>query len=94
MFADAKECLLLKEEIKIFFRSKTWAKAWQKRSKVNIVDGHIIFLRHLDIITAPDYIPTTEHILNARLRTTCVVKEEYYIDDLKFDIYDAGDKRV
>jgi len=93
MFMDAEECVSLKEEIKIFYNSKTWTVAWLKRSEVNIVDGHEMFLQNLDIISAPDYIPTNEHILNARLRTTSVLKEEYIIDGVTFEVYDAGGQR-
>jgi len=93
MFGDAEECVLLKEEIKILFRSETWTAAWLKRSTVNIVDGHNLFVQQIDEITAPDYVPTVDHVLNARLRTTAVMKEEYKIDDLVFEIYDAGGQR-
>jgi len=93
MFVDAEQCVSLMEEIQILFFSEAWTAAWLKRSTVNIVDGHKLFVQQINEISAPDYVPTMEHILNARLRTTAVMKEEYKIDDLVFEIYDAGGQR-
>jgi len=44
-------------------------------------------------IAAPDYVPTAQHIVNARIRTTFAVKEEYDIDGKRFEIYDVGGQR-
>jgi len=91
--ADAAIPVNLKEEIQTLFQSKTWESVWADRSTVNAHDGHKLFIDELDVIAAPDYVPTAQHIVNARIRTTYAVKEEYDIGGKRFEIYDVGGQR-
>jgi len=90
---DATLSVDLKEEIQTLFSSKTWETVWAERSTVNAIDSHMLFINELDAISKPNYTPTTQHILNARVRTTNAVKEEYDIDGQRFEIYDVGGQR-
>jgi len=90
---DAMVPVTLKEEIKLIFQSKTWESVWAQRDTVNAIDSHKLFIDELDAIAADDYTPTQQHIVNARIRTTCAVKEEYDITGKRFEIYDVGGQR-
>jgi len=90
---DATISVDFKTEIQTIFNSKTWETVWAKRSTVNAIDAHRLFIKDLDMISKPNYVPTTQHILNARVRTTSAVKEEYDIDGQRFEIYDVGGQR-
>jgi len=93
MAAHAGIPVTLKEEIQTLFRSTTWESVWAQRSTVNAIDAHRLFIDELDAIAAPGYVPTAQHIVNARIRTTDPTKEEYDIDGRRFEIYDVGGQR-
>jgi len=91
--AHATVPVRLKDEIKIIFRSTTWESVWAHRSTVNAIDAHRLFIDELDAIAAPGYVPTVQHILRARIRTTNPTKEEFDIGGRRFEIYDVGGQR-
>ena len=68
-------------------------QVWAKRAAVNVVDSHKEFLNDIPRIASPDYKPTTQDVLIARVRTTQVAKERYRIDGIDFEMYDVGGQR-
>jgi len=68
-------------------------QVWAKRSAVNVVDSHKMFLEQIPRIASPDYKPSTQDVLAARIRTTGIVVENYRIDDTDFVMYDVGGQR-
>ena len=66
---------------------------WQRRSMVNIIDGHKQFLDSLDRIASKSFKPNQQEVLLARVKTTQVVMERYTIDDIDFEMYDVGGQR-
>eukprot|EP00984_Skeletonema_dohrnii_P018617 scaffold8726_cov84-Skeletonema_dohrnii-CCMP3373.AAC.2 len=90
---DANHFLAHHESIRIFSQSKTMKQVWAKRAAVNVVDSHKEFLNDIPRIASPNYKPTTQDVLIARVRTTQVVKERYRIDGIDFEMYDVGGQR-
>jgi len=90
---DAKHFLAHHESIRILCQSKTMKQVWAKRATVNVVDSHKEFLNDIPRIASPDYKPTTQDVLIARVRTTQVVMERYRIDGIDFEMYDVGGQR-
>ena len=68
-------------------------QVWAKRSAVNIIDSHKEYLNDISRIASPDYKPTTQDVLIARVRTTQVVMEKCRIDGIDFEMYDVGGQR-
>ena len=68
-------------------------RVWAKRSAVNIIDSHKDYLNDISRIASPDYRPSTQDVLIARVRTTQVVMEKYRIDNIDFEMYDVGGQR-
>ena len=66
---------------------------WQQRAQVNIIDGHKEYLQDVARIASPSFKPTTQDVLNARVKTTQVVMERYRIDGIDFEMYDVGGQR-
>ena len=66
---------------------------WAQRASVNVNDSHKDYLRDLTRIASPDYRPSTQDILLARIRTTQVTMERYNIDGIDFEMYDVGGQR-
>ncbi|KAL3806444.1 hypothetical protein ACHAXA_011795 [Cyclostephanos tholiformis] len=59
-------------------------------------DGYLIIGEYLDDVSriaSPDYKPTVQDVLIARVRTTQVVMEKYRIDGIDFEVYDVGGQR-
>ncbi|EJK75009.1 hypothetical protein THAOC_03280 [Thalassiosira oceanica] len=90
---DAKQFLAHHESIRILWQSNTMKQVWAKRSAVNIIDSHKDYLNDISRIASPDYRPTTQDVLIARVRTTQVVMEKYRIDNIDFEMYDVGGQR-
>jgi len=90
---DAKQFLAHHESIRILWQSNTMKQVWAKRSAVNIIDSHKDYLNDISRIASPDYRPTTQDVLIARVRTTQVVMEKYKIDNTDFEMYDVGGQR-
>mmetsp|Transcript_23421 Transcript_23421/g.50108 ORF Transcript_23421/g.50108 Transcript_23421/m.50108 type:complete len:429 (+) Transcript_23421:97-1383(+) len=90
---DAKQFLAHHESIRILWQANTMKQVWAKRSAVNIIDSHKEYLNDISRIASPDYKPTTQDVLIARVRTTQVVMEKYRIDGIDFEMYDVGGQR-
>lgn len=90
---DAKQFLAHHESIRILWQSNTMKQVWAKRNAVNIIDSHKEYLNDIPRIASPDYKPTTQDVLIARVRTTQVVMEKYRIDGIDFEMYDVGGQR-
>eukprot|EP00970_Alexandrium_tamarense_P006253 scaffold1058_cov268-Alexandrium_tamarense.AAC.9 len=74
-------------------QSNTMKQVWAKRSAVNIIDSHKDYLNDIPRIASPDYRPSTQDVIIARVRTTHVVMEKYRIDGIDFEMYDVGGQR-
>mmetsp|Transcript_6157 Transcript_6157/g.13690 ORF Transcript_6157/g.13690 Transcript_6157/m.13690 type:complete len:434 (-) Transcript_6157:691-1992(-) len=90
---DAKLFLAHHESIRILWQSNTMKQVWAKRSAVNIIDSHKDYLNDIPRIASPDYRPSTQDVIIARVRTTHVVMEKYRIDGIDFEMYDVGGQR-
>ncbi|KAJ8603485.1 hypothetical protein CTAYLR_005137 [Chrysophaeum taylorii] len=66
---------------------------WDLRSRLQIVESVQYFFERLDDITVDDYLPTTQDILHARVRTHGIVTEKYAIQGKTFEMYDVGGQR-
>lgn len=60
---------------------------------MNVIDGHKEFLQDLTRIASPNFKPSTQDVLLARVKTTQVVMERYRIDGIEFEMYDVGGQR-
>lgn len=90
---DAKQFLQHVEAIRVLWQSNTMKEVWAKRAAVNVIDAHKEYFQDLTRVASPNYRPTTQDILLARVRTTQVVMERYRIDGIDFEMYDVGGQR-
>ena len=68
-------------------------QVWEKRSAINIIDAHKEYLNDIPRLASPEYRPTTQDVLIARVKTTQVAMEKYRIDGADYEIYDVGGQR-
>lgn len=92
--SDAIRCLQLVDAIEVLWQSPTIQVVWRQRAAKNINDSHRSFLTDVKRISSPNYIPTEDDVLKARLRTTQVVVERYNIEGINFEIFDVGGQRT
>jgi len=90
---DAKLFHRFVTPIRTIWNSDTMKLVWAQRASVNVNDSHKDYLRDLSRISSPDYRPSTQDILLARMRTTQVTMERYQIDGIDFEMYDVGGQR-
>jgi guanine nucleotide-binding protein G(o) subunit alpha len=90
---DAKQFLQHVEAIRVLWQCAPMKRVWAKRAAFNIIDSHKEYLQDLTRIASPDYRPTQQDILLARIRTTQIVLERYKIDGIDFEMYDVGGQR-
>mmetsp|Transcript_3423 Transcript_3423/g.3236 ORF Transcript_3423/g.3236 Transcript_3423/m.3236 type:complete len:422 (-) Transcript_3423:424-1689(-) len=90
---DAKQFLQHVEAIRILWQCAPMKRVWAKRAAINVIDSHKEYLQDLTRIASPNYRPTQQDILLARIRTTQIVLERYKIDGIDFEMYDVGGQR-
>lgn len=91
--AEAKLFLKHVDAIRVLWQSNTMRKVWAKRAMANVIDSHKEYLRELSRLSSADFRPSARDILLARARTTRVVKEQYRVDGIDFEMYDVGGQR-
>jgi len=90
---DSKLFLQHVEAIRVLWQCDTMKEVWSKRAMSNINDTHKEYLQDLSRIASPDYIPTHQDILMARIRTTQITTERYRIDGIVYELHDVGGQR-
>jgi guanine nucleotide-binding protein G(i) subunit alpha len=78
---------------------------YQNRSKFQLTDSAAYFFERLKgegdapsdngqgLVGEKDYLPSVQDVLRSRVRTTGIVKKEYFIDGSNFELYDVGGQR-
>jgi len=66
---------------------------WENRSQLQVQESLGFFVANLKRISAPDYIPNNDDLLNVRAVTTGIVEEDMKIENTNFHIVDVGGQR-
>lgn len=83
----------IKGIIHLLWSSGRIQATWEKRSKFQIQDSASHFFDRIDNITAPNYEPTTDDCLLARIRTTGIVEQAFSVKGNQFQVFDVGGQR-
>ncbi|KAK3826716.1 MAG: G-protein complex alpha subunit GpaA/FadA, partial [Linnemannia gamsii] len=68
-------------------------KCYRTGTNINLQDSAQYFLDSVDRISEPDYVPTDDDILQARVRTLAVSEHYFNIDSVLYKIYDVGGQK-
>jgi GTPase SAR1 family protein len=68
-------------------------KAYDERSKLQLLDSAVYFFENVDRIGSAEYTPTRDDILRARLRTSGIVERTFNIQNVNFKFLDVGGQR-
>ncbi|CAB3399085.1 unnamed protein product [Caenorhabditis bovis] len=91
------DCLELETDL-VAMLKKLWASeavqtAFQHRSRYHLTDSVEYFYDEIDRISAPSYVPSSADILHTRVPTTGVVRVEFVLKNIKFQVVDVGGQR-
>jgi len=78
---------------KILWSEPAIKKTYENRSRLQLLDSTEYLYANLDRIGAPNYSPTPEDILRARLRTSGIVERMFKINNVDFKFLDVGGQR-
>lgn len=70
-------------------------QVWSQRSSFQVLDSLEFYMKpeNLERICKPNYIPSQDDILHARVRTSGIVEDKYVIDGVHFTMFDVGGQR-
>lgn len=81
------------DAIKLLWNDPIIQAVWERRAEFQIIESIKYYIDRIDIIKMPDYLPSIDDILNARVRTSGIVSDRYVIDSTVFEMYDVGGQR-
>ncbi|VDK36855.1 unnamed protein product [Gongylonema pulchrum] len=95
--ADAENCETISREmveiIQRIWQSSGIQLVYKRRFNYQLLDNAKFFLDSLERITAPNYCPTTQDILQCRFRTTGIHEINFIYKKLDFKMVDVGGQR-
>ena len=83
----------LGDMVKSLWQDPAVQEMWDQRSKLQIIESVKYFFDKLDDLIKEDYVPSTQDILYARVRTHGIVTERYAIQGKTYEMYDVGGQR-
>jgi len=83
----------LVSNIKLLWADPGIQKTYSLRAKYQLNDSASYFFEKIEEISKPDYLPSVQDILHARVRTTGLVESEFVIDHNRFHMFDVGGQR-
>lgn len=82
-------------DLKTLWADSGVQQVWSQRSSFQVLDSleHYMKTENIDRISKPNYIPSQDDILHARVRTSGIVEDKYVIDGVNFTMFDVGGQR-
>jgi len=77
----------------LWHREGSIKQAYENRSKMQLLDSTDYLFTNIDRIGKPDYSPSADDILRARLRTSGIVERMFKINAVDFKFLDVGGQR-
>ena len=84
---------VLYESISYLWSLPQVKNTFDKRQYFSFIENMDYFFSRLDEIFDIDYQPTLDDTLKCRIRTTGLIEEKYIINNVTFNIFDAGGQR-
>jgi len=83
----------LAEGIDNFWTDGGVQKLWLRRNEYQLIDSAGYYISEVRRIAKPDYLPTDQDLLRARIQTTGIIETSFDIDNKKFVLVDVGGQR-
>lgn len=79
--------------IKKLWNNPAISRTWEQRNQFQIDECIAYFIQRIDVISQPGYVVTQEDSFHIKVRTNCVVKEKFKVQDAIYEMYDVGGQR-
>jgi len=79
--------------LKDMFADAGCVEAIERAAEYQLNDSTIYFWERAEAICSPDYAPTEQDVLRARVRTTGIVQQNFQIGEKKYTMFDVGGQR-
>ncbi|KAJ3180956.1 guanine nucleotide-binding protein subunit alpha [Geranomyces variabilis] len=79
--------------VKALWKDAGVRACYARRSEYDLQDSCSYFFDDVGRIAAPNYTPTDQDILRARVRTTGITSSTFAVGDLTYHMYDVGGQR-
>ena len=89
----SESSIILYESISYLWSLQQVKNTFNKRQYFSFIENMDYFFAKLDEIFKVDYEPTLQDTLKCRIRTTGLIEEKYIINEVQFNIFDAGGQR-
>jgi len=83
----------ISQMIKTLWSDNGIQATWSQRSHIQVPEALQYYFNDIDRITHPDYLPSIDDVLRARVRTSGIIEERYNIDGNQFLLVDVGGQR-
>jgi len=80
-------------DIKTLWEDSGIQKVYSFRNEFQLNDSASYFFKNIDRYLEPNYIPTVDDVLRARVKTTGIEEAEFSFEDLRFKMIDVGGQR-
>lgn len=81
-------------DVKALWADAAIKKAYERRdSDFHLNDSASYFFDNIDRFIEPNYVPSTQDVLRARVRTTGIEEAQFTFEDLSFTMLDVGGQR-
>jgi len=77
----------------LWMKEKAIKDVWKRANEIQIIESAAFYFDAIDRIVDPEYKPTTEDILRARIKTTGIIETAFKIDGHDFRLVDVGGQR-
>jgi GTPase SAR1 family protein len=67
--------------------------AFQNQNKFQLPDSANYFMERLDVMAAPDYLPTHQDILRTRVKTSGIIVNDFNVEGNEIKMIDVGGQR-
>ena len=81
------------EPLKIMYEDAGVKEAIERAAEYQLNDSTIYFWERAEEVCKPDYMPTEQDVLRARVRTTGIVQQNFQIGEKKYTMFDVGGQR-
>merc|ERR1712196_712534 len=79
--------------IKRLWKDAALKRTFEARSHYQLQDSAGYFFDAVERIAKPDYVPTEQDVLRARVRTTGIVEQTFTVKNNTFQVLDVGGQR-
>ncbi|WVR07038.1 hypothetical protein IAU60_004077 [Kwoniella sp. DSM 27419] len=83
----------LADAVEELWRDKGVLQAFERRNELQLNDSAPYYFDAIGRIAQPDYMPTDQDILRARVKTTGITETHFKIGELTYKLFDVGGQR-